>query len=67
MAGNNLLYLFLTVGGTSLCNSVTNTRIGGVHNVDNNLILILSIQVSYYTPRAVLVVALIPGASLIFV
>jgi hypothetical protein len=43
------------------------TCIGGVHDIDNNLVLILSIQVSYYTPRAVLVIALIPGAFLVFV
>jgi len=40
---------------------------GRVHNVNNDLVLILSIQVSHYTPRAVLVVELIPGAFLVFI
>ena len=41
MASNNLLYLFLTIGSSSLSNSITNTSIGGVDDVDNNLVIIL--------------------------
>ena len=67
IAGSNLLNPFLTIGSTSLSNSVTNTYIGRDYNINNNLISILQIQVSYYTLWAVLIAALIPGAFLVFV
>ena len=41
VAGNDLLYPFLTIGSSSLSNSITNTSIGGVDDVDNNLVIIL--------------------------
>ncbi len=43
MASNDLLHLFLTVGGASLRNSVTNTRIGRDYSIDDNFVLILTI------------------------
>jgi hypothetical protein len=41
VAGNDLLYPFLIIGSSSLGNSITNTYIGGVNDVDNNLVIIL--------------------------
>ena len=40
MTGNNLLYLFLTINSSSLSNSIINTYISGVDDVDNNLVII---------------------------
>jgi hypothetical protein len=41
IAADNLLNLFLTISGTSLCNCVTNTRIDRYYKIDDNFVLII--------------------------
>jgi hypothetical protein len=67
IAADNLLNLFLTISGTSLCNCVTNTRIDRYYKIDDNFVLIIRVQVSYNLLQTLFIVVMISGAFEVFV
>jgi len=66
MAGDNLLNLSLAAGSASFRSSIGDTCVNRGDCINNNLILILRVQVSIDLPRAVLILAFIPGVFGVF-
>ena len=66
MTGDNLLNLFLIRSCSSFRGSITDTSMCKSHRIDDNFIEILTIQVSIYLLRALLIRTPVPGTFWVF-